>query len=210
MIVVQGQSIGVPEFKGTTYEGEVARMAIANYAHVLRGNGNFEVKRFTFGQFADAIARQYDLETPQNAEVVRVLRVLDERNPWASAPVASQCLYLAVAEPSESKEPDVMVFLDEGAAKGFASIANGYSVVPAEVRAVGDVRFDAPLSVGDDCYLAVCAVAGEVEAVPFWAKSMRNQFVAENPKFTAADEVVRTENQALGLKGLFRVSVPRG
>lgn len=185
-------------------------MAIANFAHVLRGNGNFEVKRFTFSQFADAIARQYDLENPQNAEVVRVLRVLDQRNPWVPAVVAAQSLYLAVAEPFESREPDVMVFLEEGAAKGFASIANGYSVVAAEVRAMGSVRFDAPLSVGDDCYLAVSVVTGEVEAVPFWSKSMREQFIAENPKFTAADEVVRTENQALGLKGLFRVSVPRG
>jgi len=81
-IIVQAQTIGLDAFNGTDYEGEVALMALQNYGYLLKGP--CELKRYSFAQFANAVEMHYDCDStasPKNAEVVRVLRVLEQRNP---------------------------------------------------------------------------------------------------------------------------------
>ena len=77
MIIVESMRIAVPGFKASRYQGEIALMAVQNYGHLIR---SVQRKVHTFGEFAHTISEHYDLRTPQNAEVVRVLKELSHIN----------------------------------------------------------------------------------------------------------------------------------
>lgn len=82
MITVHREVIGVAEFQGTSEEGEISKLAVQSYGHILKAQGQFnQVRKFTFGEFADLIEAQTDCANPRNACVVSTLRKIQARNP---------------------------------------------------------------------------------------------------------------------------------
>jgi hypothetical protein len=78
-IVVQHQTVGVHEYQGTNEEGEVVLLALHSYGFLLN-KPDMQLHKYTFDEFANAIEMHYDTSNPQTAEIVRVLRVVHERN----------------------------------------------------------------------------------------------------------------------------------
>jgi hypothetical protein len=80
MIVAQGHSVAVSQYRGTDAEAEIDRSAVQAFSHLIKASGAFmAVKRFTFGQFAELIERHYEGD-PRTARTVAVLRSVDLRN----------------------------------------------------------------------------------------------------------------------------------
>lgn len=81
MIVSQAYTIGVKEFLGTDEEGQVVRLAVQDFGHLVRASGPFlKFKRVSFGQFSDMIEANYDIRQARTGETVKVLRQVHQRN----------------------------------------------------------------------------------------------------------------------------------
>lgn len=81
MITFTGMSVQVTPFKGTDYQADIVSLAVNNYGFIVSSRSPVMVpKQVTFGEFADIISEGYDLSTPQNAEVVKVLREVHHLN----------------------------------------------------------------------------------------------------------------------------------
>jgi hypothetical protein len=81
MITFTGNHVTVNPFKGTTYQVETVRYAVKSYGYLVGSRSPLMMpKKVTFGEFADIIGSVYDLTTPQNNEVVRVLRAVQSTN----------------------------------------------------------------------------------------------------------------------------------
>ena len=70
--------VGCRPYKGSHLQYQLVMLACANYGHLIRTVDSTER---SFGEFADIIERHYDTTTPQNREVVKVLREVDAMNP---------------------------------------------------------------------------------------------------------------------------------
>lgn len=81
MIEVVQHRIRILPFKATEEETELAIMAVNSYGFILKEAPFCEKKRFSFKEFADRIAYHYDTANPRNAEVVRALQSIHQRNP---------------------------------------------------------------------------------------------------------------------------------
>jgi hypothetical protein len=81
MIVSQAHTIGVKEFLGTDEEGQVVRLAVQDFGHLVRASGPFtQFKRVSFKQFSDMIESNYDIRQARTDETVKVLRRVHQRN----------------------------------------------------------------------------------------------------------------------------------
>ena len=81
MIVSQAYTIGVKEFLGTDEEGQVVRLAVQDFGHLVRASGPFlKFKRVSFEQFSDMIEANYDIRQARTGETVEVLRKVHQRN----------------------------------------------------------------------------------------------------------------------------------
>jgi len=80
MIEIVQHRIRVLPFKGTPYEGDIARLAVESYGFVLKEHPFGTTTRYSFADFAAKIERHYDTANPRNAEVVRVLQAIHQRN----------------------------------------------------------------------------------------------------------------------------------
>ena len=81
MIVSQAHTIGVKEFLGTDEEGQVVRLAVQDFGHLVRASGPFmQFKRVSFEQFSDMIEANYDIRQARTGETVKVLRQVHQRN----------------------------------------------------------------------------------------------------------------------------------
>lgn len=80
MIEVIQHRIGILPLKATPQEGEIARLAVQNYGFVLKDHPFGTPTRYSFSEFAAKIEKQYGTTNPRNAEVVRVLRSIHQRN----------------------------------------------------------------------------------------------------------------------------------
>ncbi len=81
MIVSQAYTIGVKEFLGTDEEGQVVRLAVQDFGHLVRASGPFlKFKRVSFEQFSDMIEANYDIRQARTGETVKVLRQVHQRN----------------------------------------------------------------------------------------------------------------------------------
>ena len=81
MIVSQAHTIGVKEFLGTDEEGQVVRLAVQDFGHLVRASGPFmQFKRVSFEQFSDMIEANYDIKQARTGETVKVLRQMHHRN----------------------------------------------------------------------------------------------------------------------------------
>ncbi|MEC4720446.1 hypothetical protein RY831_14885 [Noviherbaspirillum sp. CPCC 100848] len=80
MIVAQGHTVAVSQYRGTNEEAQIVRNAVQSFCHLIKASGAFmAVKRFTFGQFAELIEGHYQ-GGPRIARTVAVLRSVDLRN----------------------------------------------------------------------------------------------------------------------------------
>lgn len=84
MIEVHQHRIRLLPFQATPDEAETAKMAVNSYGFILKDHPFGSVGRYSFADFANKIEQQCDVTTPRNAEVVRVLQILEQRN---NAPV---------------------------------------------------------------------------------------------------------------------------
>nr|WP_314621822.1 hypothetical protein [uncultured Noviherbaspirillum sp.] len=81
MIVSQGHTIGVAEYLGTDEEGQIVRLAVQDFGHLVRASGPFmQFKQVSFVQFSDLIESNYDLLDARTGEAIRVLRQVHLRN----------------------------------------------------------------------------------------------------------------------------------
>ena len=81
MIVSQAHTIGIKEFLGTDEEGQVVRLAVQDFGHLVRASGPFlKFKRVSFEQFSDMIEANYDIRQARTGETVKVLRQVHQRN----------------------------------------------------------------------------------------------------------------------------------
>jgi len=81
VIVSQAHTIGVKEFLGTDEEGQVVRLAVQDFGHLVRASGPFmQFKRVSFEQFSDMIESNYDIRQARTGETVEVLRKVHQRN----------------------------------------------------------------------------------------------------------------------------------
>jgi hypothetical protein len=81
MIVSQAHTIGVKDFLGTDEEGQVVRLAVQDFGHLVRASGPFmHFKRVSFEQFSDMIESNYDIRQARTGETVEVLRRVHQRN----------------------------------------------------------------------------------------------------------------------------------
>lgn len=81
MIVSQAHTIGVKEFVGTDEEGQIVRLAVQDFGHLVRASGPFmQFKRVSFEQFSDMIESNYDIRQARTVETVEVLRRVHQRN----------------------------------------------------------------------------------------------------------------------------------
>lgn len=81
MIVSQAHTIGVAEYQGTNEEGQIVRLAVQDFGHLVRASGPFmPFKRVSFEQFSDMIESNYDVLEARTGETVEVLRRVHQRN----------------------------------------------------------------------------------------------------------------------------------
>jgi hypothetical protein len=81
MIVSQGHTIGVAEYLGTDEEGQIVRLAVQDFGHLVRASGPFmQFKQVSFEQFSDLIESNYDLMDARTGEAIKVLRQVQLRN----------------------------------------------------------------------------------------------------------------------------------
>ena len=80
MIDVVQHRIRWQTLDATEYEGEVARLAVESYGHLLKGHAFNTPARYTYSEFADRITRHYDASQPRHAEIVRVLREIHKKD----------------------------------------------------------------------------------------------------------------------------------
>lgn len=80
MIEVIQHRVRMLPFKATAEEAEIAKLAVDSYTFVLRDHPFGTPTRYSFAEFAAKIEQHYDCTNPHNAEVVRVLQVLHQRN----------------------------------------------------------------------------------------------------------------------------------
>jgi hypothetical protein len=81
MIVSQGHTIGVAEYQGTAEEGQIVRLAVQDFGHLVRASGPFmQFKQVSFEHFSDVIESNYDLMDARTAEAIKVLRQVHLRN----------------------------------------------------------------------------------------------------------------------------------
>ena len=76
-ICVESMRIGLGSFKASADQEATIKLAIRNYGHLI---SSVQRKLISFHEFACIIERYYDVATPQNAEVVRVLRLVHALN----------------------------------------------------------------------------------------------------------------------------------
>lgn len=76
-ICVESMRIGLAVFRASAEQEATVRLAIQNYGHLI---GSVQRKLITFAEFASIIEGNYDITTPQIAEVVRVLRPVHTLN----------------------------------------------------------------------------------------------------------------------------------
>lgn len=76
-IVSSGMQIGVSEYLGTQYQGEVVLLALQTFGHLIR---SVAIRKISFTEFADAIAKEYDGSNPKTGETIKVLREVAELN----------------------------------------------------------------------------------------------------------------------------------
>lgn len=79
MICSHGATVAFGDFTGTAEDGELARMALVDFGHLIRGNAAF--KRFTFAEFAQLIKSTYDVANPKTRYVVSGLRRIHRNQP---------------------------------------------------------------------------------------------------------------------------------
>lgn len=81
MIVSQAHTIGVAEYQGTNEEGQIVRLAVQDFGHLVRASGPFmQFKRVSFEQFSDMIESNYDVLEARTGETVEVLRRVHQCN----------------------------------------------------------------------------------------------------------------------------------
>lgn len=81
MITFTGMSVKVAAFKGSAYQADIVCLAVNNYGFLVSSRPPIMVpKQVTFDEMADIISAGFDLSTPQNAEVVKVLRAVHQLN----------------------------------------------------------------------------------------------------------------------------------
>lgn len=80
MIEIIRHRIRVLPFQATPYEGEIARLAVESYGFALKDHSFGTTTRYSFADFAARIEQHYDTANPRNAEVVRVLQTIHQRN----------------------------------------------------------------------------------------------------------------------------------
>ncbi|CAD0264218.1 hypothetical protein DENIT_20105 [Pseudomonas veronii] len=76
-IIVCGQTIGVDSYLGTAEQGEIVKVALINFGHILK-DGTPQCKRFSFDAFADEIERCYCTSNTPTADVVATLRAVQK------------------------------------------------------------------------------------------------------------------------------------
>lgn len=81
MIEVCQHRIRVAPINATSAEIEIMELAIQSYGFLLKGHPFATATRYSFEEFASRISEAYDLTTPRNAEIVRVLKSIEQRNP---------------------------------------------------------------------------------------------------------------------------------
>lgn len=81
MIVSQALTTGIKEFLGTDEEGQIVRLAVQDFGHLVRASGPFlQFKRVSFAQFSDMIESNFDIRQARTGETVKVLRQVHQRN----------------------------------------------------------------------------------------------------------------------------------
>lgn len=81
MIVAQGHSIGVKQYRGTDGEAELVLLALQCFGFLIKHAGPFmSLKRFSFAEFAEIIEKNYAVANPRTIETIRVLREVHARN----------------------------------------------------------------------------------------------------------------------------------
>lgn len=80
-IIVDRVTLGCDSYMGSVREADILVLALQNYGFLLQAsNEDAKAHRYSFGQFADLIEANYDTENPRNAEIVKTLRTLHQRN----------------------------------------------------------------------------------------------------------------------------------
>lgn len=77
-IVTCGRQVGVRSYKATEYQGEVIKLAVSSFGHLIK---SVALRRMSFREFADVIRKHYDPDTPRIRETLDVLDAVDALNP---------------------------------------------------------------------------------------------------------------------------------
>lgn len=71
MIVSKAHTIGVKDFLSPDEEGQIVRLAVRDFGHLVRAAGPFmQFKRVTFEQFSDMSESNYDIRQTRIGETV--------------------------------------------------------------------------------------------------------------------------------------------
>lgn len=71
MIVSKAHTIGVKDFLSSDEEGQIVRLAVRDFGHLVWAAGPFmQFKRVTFEQFSDMSESNYDIRQARIGEAV--------------------------------------------------------------------------------------------------------------------------------------------
>lgn len=90
-IIVHLDTIGVDEFFGLDEDNEIVANALIAYGYLLKVPPMGVLRRWSFEEFADAIAAVYDLAEPRNAATVRALRQIHRTNELYEQGITDYC-----------------------------------------------------------------------------------------------------------------------